>query len=38
LIRTLAEARNLTVEVECSPAPLVRVRDGQRLLVELLTR
>jgi hypothetical protein len=35
LIRTLAHARDLTVEVRCSPGAVVRVRDGQRLLVEM---
>jgi hypothetical protein len=35
LIRTLSEASDLTVEVRCSGAPLVRVRDGARLLVEI---
>jgi hypothetical protein len=35
LIQTLRQSRNLIVEVECSPAPLVRVRDGQRLLIEI---
>jgi hypothetical protein len=35
LIQTLGQARNLIVEVECSPAPLVRVPDGQRLLIEI---
>jgi hypothetical protein len=38
LIRTLREARDLTVEVQVgSSAPLVWVRDGQRLLVEIPT-
>ncbi len=36
LIRTLAEARNLTVEVGITPAVAVRVKDGQRLLVEII--
>jgi hypothetical protein len=35
LIRTLSQARNLVVEVHCAPAALVRVRDGQRVLVEI---
>jgi hypothetical protein len=35
LIRTLGQSRNLVVEVECLPTPLVRVRDGARLLVEI---
>jgi hypothetical protein len=35
LIRTLGQARNLVVEVRCSPGAAVRVRDGQRLLVEI---
>jgi hypothetical protein len=35
LIRTLGQARNLVVEVQCSPVAAVRVRDGQRLLVEI---
>jgi hypothetical protein len=35
LIRTLGQARNLVVEVQCSPGAAVRVRDGQRLLVEI---
>jgi hypothetical protein len=34
LIRTLNEARDLTVEVRIGAAPRVRVRDGARLLVE----
>ena len=35
LIRMLREARDLTVEVRISAAPVVRVRDGARLLVEI---
>jgi len=35
LIDTLQGARNLVVEIECSPAVLVRVRDGRRVLVEI---
>jgi hypothetical protein len=35
LVRTLDQARNLVVEVQCSPVAAVRVRDGQRLLVEI---
>jgi uncharacterized protein YecE (DUF72 family) len=35
LVRTLRQSRNLIIEVECSPAPLVPVRDGQRLLIEI---
>jgi hypothetical protein len=35
LIQTLGQARNLIVEVKCSPAPLVRVRDGQQPLAEI---
>lgn len=35
LIRTLADARDLVVEVAIGPAPTVRVRDGGRLLVEI---
>jgi hypothetical protein len=35
LIGTLGAARNLVVEVQCSPTAVVRVRDGQRLLVEM---
>jgi hypothetical protein len=35
LIEALRQSRNLIVEVECSPAPLVRVPDGQRLLIEI---
>jgi hypothetical protein len=35
LIRTLGQARNLVIEVQCSPVAAVRVRDGQRLLVEI---
>jgi endonuclease YncB( thermonuclease family) len=35
LIRTVSQARHLVVEVHCSPAALVRVRDGQRVLVEI---
>jgi len=38
LIRTLSRARNLVVEVHCAPAALVRVRDGQRVLVEIPPR
>jgi hypothetical protein len=37
LVRTLAEAQNLVVEVEVSPAAVVRVR-GTRLLVEIPAR
>jgi hypothetical protein len=35
LIRTLGQSRHLTVEVECLPTPLVRIKDGARLLVEI---
>jgi hypothetical protein len=35
LIGTLGAARNLVVEVQCSPTAVVRVRDGQRLLIEM---
>jgi hypothetical protein len=35
LVRTLGEARNLTVEVGITPQVMVRIRDGQRLLVEI---
>jgi hypothetical protein len=35
LIRTLGQSQNLIVEVECSPTRMVRVRDGQRLLIEI---
>ena len=35
LVRTLGQARNLVVEVQCSPVVAVRVRDGQRLLIEI---
>ena len=35
LIRMLREARDLTVEVRIGAAPVVRVRDGARLLVEI---
>ncbi len=35
LVRTLAEARELVVEVAVGPAPVVRVRNGARLLVEI---
>jgi hypothetical protein len=35
LIQTLGQARNLIVEVKCSPAPLVRVLDGQQPLAEI---
>ena len=34
-IRMLSEARDLTVEVRIGAAPVVRVRDGARLLVEI---
>ena len=33
LIRMLREARDLTVEIRIGAAPVVRVRDGARLLV-----
>ena len=35
LIRTLGQARNLIVEVTCTPTAMVRVKDGKRLLVEI---
>jgi hypothetical protein len=35
LVKTLTASQHLTVEVECSPAPAVRVYDGARLLVEI---
>jgi hypothetical protein len=35
LIRILGSAQNLVIEAVVSPAPLVRVRDGQRLLIEI---
>ena len=35
LIRMLNDARDLTVEVRIGAAPVVRVRDGARLLVEI---
>ena len=38
LVRTLAEAQDLVVEVAVGPVPKVRVRDGQRLLVEFPAR
>jgi hypothetical protein len=38
LVRTLAQARELVVEVAVGPAPAVRVRDGARLLVEIPAR
>ena len=34
-MRTLAEARDLTVEVRTGAAAVVRVKDGARLLVEI---
>lgn len=35
-VRLLGEARDLVVEIRiASPAPMVRIRDGQRLLVEI---
>jgi hypothetical protein len=37
LIRTLGQAQNLVVEVQCSPTAAVRVKDGHRLLVEIPT-
>ena len=38
LIRSLNDASDLTVEVRIGAAPVVRVRDGQRLLVEFPAR
>src|SRR5512132_424118 len=38
LIRALGQARNLVVEVQCAPGAVVRVRDGQRVLVEIPPR
>ena len=38
LIRIVSEARDLVVEVAVGPVPRVRVRDGQRLLVEFPAR
>ena len=35
LIRMLREAHDLTVEIRIGAAPVVRVRDGARLLVEI---
>lgn len=35
LIRALSDASDLTVEVRIGAAPVVRVRDGARLLVEI---
>lgn len=35
LIRTLNDASDLTVAVRIGAAPLVRVKDGARLLVEI---
>jgi hypothetical protein len=35
LIQALGLARNLVVEVQCSPVAAVRVRDGRRLLIEM---
>jgi hypothetical protein len=35
LIRTLHQAKELTVEVAVTPTPAVRIRDGARLLVEI---
>jgi hypothetical protein len=37
LVRTLAEARDLVIEVHCAPA-LVLVRDGDRPLVRIPAR
>ena len=38
LIRTLNDASDLTVEVRIGAAPVVRVKDGARLLVETRQR
>jgi hypothetical protein len=35
LVRTLAQATSLTVEVAVGPKPAVRIKDGGRLLVEI---
>lgn len=35
VVRTLAQARNLIIEVTYTPIPGVRVRDGQRVLFEI---
>jgi hypothetical protein len=35
LVRTLAQATSLTVEVAVGPTPAVRIKDGTRLLVEI---
>jgi hypothetical protein len=38
LVRTLAQATSLTVEVAVGPEPAVRIKDGTRLLVEIPAR
>jgi hypothetical protein len=35
LIRTLQQSQDLSVVIQCGPAPAVRVYDGARLLVEI---
>lgn len=35
LARTLSQAQNLSIVVQCGPAPAVKVYDGARLLVEI---
>ena len=35
LVKTLAAARDLVVEVAVAPKPMVRIRDRARLLVEI---